>query len=103
MTQPTDTTTFHGFGFFRHEKDYLTYHAGDIIFAEGDVGEYMYVVIEGIVNVTLEGHAINFLQPGNLFGEMALMDNRLRSAIATAFTDCRLLPLNQHRFTSLIQ
>ncbi|MBP7999783.1 MAG: SpoIIE family protein phosphatase [Chloroflexi bacterium] len=103
MTQPTDTTTFHGFGFFRHEKDYLTYHAGDIIFAEGDVGEYMYVVIEGIVNVTLEGHAINFLQPGNLFGEMALMDNRPRSATATAFTDCRLLPLNQHRFTSLIQ
>ena len=71
--------------------------------SEGEPGDFMYVVIEGMVNVTLEGHAINFLQPGNLFGEMALMDNQPRSATATAVTECRLLPLDQRRFKALIQ
>ena len=103
MTLPTDTTSFHGFGFFRQEKDYRTYQPGEIIFAEGELGDFMYVVIEGSVNVTLEGHAINALQPGNLFGEMALLDNQPRSATATAVTECRLLPLDQRRFKALIQ
>lgn len=103
MTLPTDTTSFHGFGFFRQEKDYRTYQPGEIIFAEGEPGDFMYVVMEGTVNVTLQGHALNFLQSGNLFGEMALMDNRPRSATATAVTECRLLPLDQRRFKALIQ
>ena len=102
-TQPTDQTTFHGFSFLHQAKDYRLYQPGEIIFAEGEPGDFMYVVIEGTVNVTLEGHALNFLQPGNLFGEMALMDNQPRSATATAVTACRLLPLDQTRFKDLIQ
>ncbi len=103
MTHPVDTTTFRGFGFFQRAEGLRTYQPGAIIFAEGDPGDFMYVVIEGEVAVTLEGRLVNYLGPGTLFGEMALMDERPRSATVAAATYCQLLPLDTQRFQALTQ
>lgn len=86
----------------KHTGQCKTYPAGEVIFREGDQGEVMYVILQGEVHVTLENVPINFLKPGSLLGEMALVDNSPRSATATAATDCILLPLDQNQFKSFI-
>lgn len=103
MTHPLDTTTFRGFSFFQRAEGLRTYQPGAIIFAEGDPGDFMYVVITGEVAVMLDGRLVNYLGPGALFGEMALMDERPRSATVAAATLCQLLPLDSQRFQALIK
>ncbi len=63
--------------------------AGEVIFREGDHGNKMYVVLEGkvMISKTVPGageEALAFLERGEYFGEMALIDNATRSASAKA-------------------
>ena len=63
--------------------------AGETIFREGDAGDAMYVVLEGRVMISkhIPGageEALAFLERGDYFGEMALIDNEPRSAEAKA-------------------
>ena len=62
---------------------------GETIFREGDPGEAMYVVLDGRVMISkfIPGageEALAFLERGDYFGEMALIDNQPRSAHAKA-------------------
>lgn len=62
---------------------------GEIIFREGEPGDRLYVVLEGQVMISkyIPGageEALAFLERGDYFGEMALIDNRPRSAEAKA-------------------
>lgn len=62
---------------------------GQILFREGDVGDEMYVVLEGRVMISKEipgvgEEALAFVERGDYFGEMALIENQPRSADAKA-------------------
>jgi len=62
---------------------------GEVIFREGDAGDAMYVVLDGRVRISKEipgagEEALAFMERGDWFGEMALIDNQPRSALATA-------------------
>ncbi|HEX6386708.1 MAG TPA: SpoIIE family protein phosphatase [Anaerolineae bacterium] len=92
-----------GFGLLKNATDHQFYPAGQVIFQEGQPGDVMYVVIDGEVSVTVEGRPIDHLVPGSVFGEMALVDDRPRSATATAATDCNLVVIDHERFASLVQ
>ena len=72
--------------------------AGTQIFAQGDAGDAMYIVVSGDVNIFLPGedsHRISLedLSRGQFFGELAVFDEKPRSASALATTDCVLLEL----------
>lgn len=95
--------TMRGFGFFQPIEGIQLYPAGRVIFEEGQPGAELYVIVEGAVDITLEGRPIDHLEAGSIFGEMALVDERPRSATAVAATDCKILPVNQARFASLVQ
>ena len=97
------SATMRGFGFFRQIEGAQSYPAGQVIFREGQTGTEMFVIADGLVDITLEGRLINRLETGDIFGEMALVDERPRSASAIAVTDCKILPLDQARFASLVQ
>jgi signal transduction histidine kinase len=63
--------------------------AGEIIFREGDPGNLLYLVGKGSVKISKSGRGgqqeiLGFIQPGNFFGEMALLDGAPRSSMATA-------------------
>ncbi|MBD5605504.1 MAG: cyclic nucleotide-binding domain-containing protein [Candidatus Eremiobacteraeota bacterium] len=89
---------------FRNDAAIQTYAAGDAIFAAGDAGDAMYVVVDGRVDVHrhADGSVVTALA-GDVFGEMALGDDEPRSAAATATTDARVVPVDGLRFTSLVQ
>lgn len=72
--------------------------AGDVILCEATAGQHLYIVKRGRVRVLKRARGgetvLGELGPGNLFGEMALIDKRLRSASVVAIepTVCIELP-----------
>jgi CRP-like cAMP-binding protein len=77
--------------------------AGATILEEGAEGNVMYVVVEGEVNVSLKGKILAIAKQGEIVGEMALISSDLRSATVTAKTDCRLAPIDQASFESMLR
>jgi uncharacterized membrane protein len=74
--------------------------AGDPVFDLGEPGDEMYIVGEGEVNIYLPGEAsrrvsLKDLAAGEYFGELALFDEKPRSASALATTDSVLLALSR--------
>ena len=73
------------------------YQAGEKIFSEGDKGDQMYVIRAGEVEIERDGKIVETLSPGEVFGEMALIDGSQRAATARARTACASLPQLQRR------
>jgi CRP/FNR family cyclic AMP-dependent transcriptional regulator len=74
-----------------------------MIFGRGDPGSSLLAVVEGRVRIgvtSAEGREmlLNVLEPGEVFGELALLDGKPRSADATAFGPCLLLALDRREF-----
>ncbi|KAB2896708.1 MAG: cyclic nucleotide-binding domain-containing protein [Kofleriaceae bacterium] len=79
-------------------------HAADEpIFAEGDPGESMYVVMTGSVKLTKGGVSVAQLGKGQHFGEMALIDRSTRSLSATATEDTMLVVVRRKDFYEIIK
>jgi CRP/FNR family transcriptional regulator, cyclic AMP receptor protein len=79
-----------------------TFAPGDAVFAEGDKGDYMYVVRSGELEIVRDGIVAETLGPGGIFGEMALIDGSPRSAIVRAKTECEVAPINEKSFVFLV-
>jgi CRP-like cAMP-binding protein len=88
---------------FRNDPNHIEYAAGDLIFSEGEPGDRMYVIKTGEVEILAGARVVDTASTGDIFGEMALLDASGRSATARARTDCSLIPVDQRRFTFLIQ
>jgi len=86
-----------------YDKHVREFAAGDTIFREGDAGSEMFVVIAGDVEISKTTSATSsktliVLGKGDIFGEMAVIEKKRRSATATAVSDTRLLVLNEALF-----
>ncbi len=83
------------------------YASGDYIFQEGDIGEEMFIIHAGKVNITKrtdEGEKILVtLSTGDFFGEMAVIDKAPRSAGAVAEGDTVCIVLNEELFEQQMQ
>ena len=77
--------------------------AGEFIFQTGEEGNCAFVMLEGEAEVLVNGTAVERSKPGDLLGEMALIESRPRSASARAVTDCKLIALDERRFLFLVQ
>lgn len=88
---------------FRGERDLQTLAAGQPLFLAGQGGGQMYVLMEGKADILLGDEMVESAGPGAIVGEMALVDQGLRSATVIARTDCRMLAIDVDRFNALIQ
>ncbi len=88
---------------FKDSPNARNYSAGEVIFSAGDAAHEMYVLIEGTVDIVLDGKSIEELRPGNVFGEMAIVDEAPRSADAVARTEVKVEPIDQDWFKHLIR
>ena len=88
---------------FKDSDDLVEFPAGAVIFTEGKEGNHMYVVMSGEVFISLSDKVIATASPGEIVGEMALINSDIRSATVTAKTDCLLALIDQSSFESLIQ
>ncbi len=87
---------------FRHEPAQRIV-GGCRIFNQGDRGNAMYAVIEGEIELTMGDHVLEVVGPGGVFGELALIDTKPRSATATARIDSRIVSIDEARFLYLIR
>jgi len=75
------------------------YHDGDVIIRQGDVGDRMYVIQEGQVEIILESQGqenlLTVLDTGDFFGEMALFDKDVRSATVRALGEVKILTVDK--------
>ncbi len=88
---------------FKDSDDLVEFPAGSVIFTEGMEGNFMYVVMEGEASISLKDKILATALPGEIVGEMALINSEIRSATVTAKTNCLLALIDQSSFESLIQ
>lgn len=79
---------------------------GEEIFAEDTVGDRLYIVLSGRVKIFSSfgkrNKTLAYLERGEFFGEMSLLDRELRSASSVALEDCELLVISKQDFRALI-
>ena len=79
-----------------------TFKPGEVIFAEGDKGDKMYVIRSGEVEIERDGKVVEKLSHGGIFGEMALIEGSPRAATARAATPCEVAPITEKSFLFLV-
>jgi CRP/FNR family transcriptional regulator, cyclic AMP receptor protein len=90
-------------GLFRNAKDVEHRPKGAVVFEEGAPAGSMYVVRRGQVAIRLGNLTLETVGEGGFLGEMALVDDRTRSATAVVIQDCELVPIDERRFLFLIR
>jgi CRP/FNR family cyclic AMP-dependent transcriptional regulator len=73
-----------------------------VLFEAGDQGREMYVLLQGQVDLLDADHVVETVDPGDIFGEMALIDYSPRSLSAVVRSDSRLTPIDERRFNFLV-
>ncbi len=76
---------------------------GEVIIREGDVGEELFLISDGEVEVERSGHEVARLGPGDFFGELALMSGNPRNATVTASRPVDTYILGKDDFRSAIE
>jgi len=79
-------------------SDDLTVGEGARIFAEGEPGDALFVVVEGRVRVERKAEPVAELDAGECFGELALLDDGPRSATVVAAKPTELLRIGRDDF-----
>jgi len=87
---------------FADSKSIDEFKAGDVVFPEGSDGNFMYVVVDGTVDIFAGDKLIDISGPGDLVGEMALIDSNTRSASAVARTEARLARVDENEFLQMV-
>ena len=103
-------------GLSRADLDALLTHArferhpaGRKIFEKGAPGRSMMAILSGSVRISASSApfgrelVLTILQPGDIFGEIALLDGQPRTADATAVSDCELLVLDRRDFLPFLE
>lgn len=83
------------------------FRRGEVIFHLGDPGDALFVIVSGDVKISLPSETgdeaiLATLRPGEVFGELALLDGAPRSATATAISPTETVVLPRERFRELI-
>jgi CRP/FNR family transcriptional regulator, cyclic AMP receptor protein len=85
-----------------------TLKRGATIFSRGDPGNSLYAVISGTVKISIssaDGRSaiFNLIGAGEIFGEIALLDGRARTADVTANTNCEVLVIDRREFLPFVR
>ncbi|MGA7074895.1 Crp/Fnr family transcriptional regulator [Bradyrhizobium sp.] len=85
-----------------------TLKRGATIYSKGDPGNSLYVVISGTAKMSIsspDGRSaiLNLIGPGEIFGEIALLDGGERTADATANTNCEVFIIDRREFIPFVR
>ncbi|HZB97339.1 MAG TPA: cyclic nucleotide-binding domain-containing protein [Candidatus Sulfotelmatobacter sp.] len=76
--------------------------AGTVVCREGEAGHELYLIVKGEAAVEKAGAEVARLGPGEVLGELALLDRAPRSATVTAASDLTMLVLSEQDFAALL-
>jgi CRP/FNR family cyclic AMP-dependent transcriptional regulator len=76
--------------------------AGDVLTTEGTTGREAFVLMSGTAVVTIAGREVATVGPGDVVGEMAVLDGQPRTATVTALEPMRVLAIDPRSFRTLL-
>src|SRR5262249_18173389 len=89
------------------EKYRTSVKKGELIFAEGDLGNEMFIIQSGRIRIfkNIDGfdQTLTQLEKGDFVGEMSVLEGMPRSASAEAEEDCDLIKINSANFVAMIR
>lgn len=89
---------------FQHETDLAEVPAGQTLFKEGDdMNNTMYVLVSGTAEIRVKNKVMETARAGALLGEMAMIDEGVRSATVVATSACKFVVIGRKRFNFLVQ
>ncbi len=92
--------TPHGFG----SEEIITCSNGDVIFREGEIGDFLYYIIAGTYNVYVEDVLVGRITPSDVFmGEMAFLLQNHRSATVIANCPGKILKISRNSYINAIK
>ncbi len=77
--------------------------SGELIIEEDSLGEEMYIILSGHVEVTKEKAKIAELKPGSFFGEMSLIDKTPRSATIRSIDDTKMMVIHKRPLFAVLK
>ncbi len=85
-----------------------SFRSGEIVFSQGDPGDALFAVVTGRIRISAgaaDGREIflNIMEPGDTFGEIALLDGGTRTASATAVVASELVSIRREHFVALLE
>ncbi len=83
-------------------SDEVKMTAGSLIVDQGQTGREAFVLLDGTVTVKRNGRKVTTLGPGDVLGEMSLLDHGPRTATVVCDTDCTMLVLEQRHFIGVL-
>jgi len=83
--------------------DRRSFKAGEVIFKAGDPGSELFVIRDGTVSVRVGDKTVETLTSSEIFGEMAIVDGKPRSATVIAETDCVVVPVSEKLFLLMVR
>ena len=83
--------------------DVMQVRKDETIFLHGSIGMHMYIVLEGQVEIRIGDRVVDVVNPGQFFGEMALVDDRPRAGDAVSRTSSKLLKIDSKQFIKLVR
>ncbi|MGE3728847.1 MAG: Crp/Fnr family transcriptional regulator [Candidatus Sericytochromatia bacterium] len=106
MSTPEENAAYHKALAILGQQHGRIYELHDRIFSEGEPGDKVYFIVSGSVNVFIGGgmnrRELWTLVPGDIFGEMALLDQLERTASVEAGSRTHVVALDRDRFNHLI-
>jgi len=81
----------------------MSFEAGQHLFKEGDAPRYVYFILKGSVDVSINGRIIETIAERRAVGLLSLVDDAPRSVTATAHDDCELALLDKKQFRYMVE
>jgi CRP/FNR family transcriptional regulator, cyclic AMP receptor protein len=75
---------------------------GYVLTREGRRGYEFFVIVDGEASCTIDGHEVATLEPGDFFGEMALLEQGTRSATVVATTPMKVIIIDSREFGGML-
>jgi len=72
-------------------------HAGDVLTRQGDPGDELYIIVDGVLVVSVDGDEVVALGPGAVLGERAVLQGGRRTATLTAGTSSKVMVVPAER------
>ncbi len=90
-------------GLFKFATNTETVTAGTVVFRQGEIDDYMYIVKNGELEIHVNDAVVEIASTGIVIGEMGLIDHSPHSATVIAKTDAELIRISQERFLFMVQ
>ncbi len=88
---------------FKGARNIVSVPSGLVLFREGEPGKDMYVLLQGLAEVSVGGEVVEVAAPGSLLGEMALVDTAVRSATVVTRSNCQFVSVDTRQFDMLVR